>query len=217
MAHAIRFWQRPRRVIQTEYNMIIRIAEAPLHTQFGTFLEILYYDGQQELIAIVMGEVKGVGDVLCRLHSHCVAAHVFNSIECDCREQMAMAQACVEQRGVGVIIWLDQEGRGNGHLALMRSRILQEQGLSQTDAYVALGYEADARRYVRAAEILQDLGVKSVRLMTNSPHKTAALEAAGVAISGHEPLILPPGTNEQLRRTYEDKVARGHQMHRDHL
>ena len=209
--------QWPRRATQTESIMIIRIAEAPLHTQFGTFLEILYYDGQQELIAIVMGEVQDGEDILCRLHSHCVAAHVFNSIECDCREQMAMAQACVEQRGVGVIIWLDQEGRGNGHLALMRSRLLQEQGLSQTDAYVALGFEADARRYARAVEILQDLGVKSVRLMSNSPHKTAALEAAGVVISSCQPLIVPPGTNEHLRRTYEDKTARGHQMHRDNL
>jgi GTP cyclohydrolase II len=134
--------------------MIIRIAESPLHTKFGTFLEILYYDGQQELIAIVMGEVQNGEGILCRLHSHCVAAHVFNSIDCDCREQMEMAQALVEQHGAGIIIWLDQEGRGNGHLALMRSRALQDQGLSQTDAYVALGFEADARRYSRAAEIL---------------------------------------------------------------
>jgi len=197
--------------------MIIRIAEAPLHTQFGTFLEILYYDGQQELIAIVMGDVRHGEDILCRLHSHCVAAHVFNGIECDCREQMAMAQACVEQRGLGVIIWLDQEGRGNGHLALMRSRALQEEGLSQTDAYVALGFEADARRYSRAADILQDLGVKSIRLMTNSPHKTAALESAGIAISGLQPLIFPPGTNEHLQRTYQDKIARGYRMDRDAL
>jgi GTP cyclohydrolase II len=193
-------------------TMIIRIAEGQLHTKFGTFWEILYYDGQQELIAIVMGEVRHGEEVLCRLHSHCVAAHVFNSIDCDCREQMEMAQAMIEQRGVGVIIWLDQEGRGNGHLALMRSRALQDQGLSQTDAYVALGFEADARRYTRAAEILRDLEIKSIRLMTNSPHKTEALAVAGIAVASAQRLVFPPGTNERLRRTYEEKIARGYHI-----
>ena len=192
--------------------MIIRLAEGQLHTKFGTFLEILYYDGQQELIAIVMGNVQHGEAVLCRLHSHCLAAHVFNSIDCDCREQMEIAQALIEQRGVGVIIWLDQEGRGNGHLALMRSRALQEQGMSQTAAYVALGYDADARRYTRAAEILHDLGVQSVRLMTNSPHKVEGLRAAGINIVGTQPLVLDPGANERLRRSYEDKVARGYRI-----
>jgi GTP cyclohydrolase II len=192
--------------------MIIRIAEGQLHTQYGSFLEILYYDGQQEMIAIVMGHVYDGEEVLCRIHSHCVAAHVFNSVDCDCREQMQVAQALVEQRGAGVIIWLDQEGRGNGHLALMRSRALQEQGLSQTEAYVSLGYEADGRRYNRAAEILRDLGVKSVQLMTNSPQKVAGLQAAGITITGTQPLVLDPGANERLRRTYEDKIARGYRI-----
>jgi len=192
--------------------MIIRIAEGPLHTKFGAFLEVLYYDGQHESIAIVMGNVQHGEEVWCRLHSHCLAAHVFNSIECDCREQMEIAQALIEQRGVGVIIWLDQEGRGNGHMALMRSRALQAQGLSQTAAYVSLGYEADARRYTRAAEILHDLRVSSVRLMTNSPQKVAGLQAAGINIVGTQPLLLDPGTNESLRRNYEDKIARGYHI-----
>jgi GTP cyclohydrolase II len=192
--------------------MIIRLAEGPLHTKFGTFLEILYYDGQQESIAIVMGNVQHGEEVLCRLHSHCLAAHVFNSIECDCREQMEIAQALIEQRGVGVIIWLDQEGRGNGHLALMRSRALQEQGLSQTEAYVRLGYDADARRYTRAAEIVHDLGITSVRLLTNSPQKVAGLQAAGINIVGTQPLLLDPGTNESIRRSYEDKNTRGYRI-----
>jgi GTP cyclohydrolase II len=192
--------------------MIIRIAEGQLHTKFGTFLEVLYYDGQQETIAIVMGNVQQGEGILCRLHSHCLAAHVFNSIECDCREQMESAQALIEQRGVGVIIWLDQEGRGNGHLALMRSRALQEQGLSQTEAYVRLGYEADARRYTRAAEILYDLGILSIQLMTNSPQKVASLQDAGINIVGTQPLILDPGANERLRRNYEDKMARGYRI-----
>jgi GTP cyclohydrolase II len=192
--------------------MIIRIAEAQLHTKFGTFREILYYDGKQEAIAIVMGDVQHGEEILCRIHSHCLTAHVFNSVECDCREQMERAQRLIEQRGVGVIIWLDQEGRGNGHLALMRSRALQGQGMSQTEAYVRLGYEADARSYTRAAEILRDLEITSIRLMTNSPQKVAGLQAAGINIAGTQPLVLEPGANARLRRTYEDKNARGHRI-----
>jgi GTP cyclohydrolase II len=192
--------------------MVIRLAEAPLHTRFGTFLEILYYDGQQESIAIVMGEVREGDNVLCRLHSHCVSAHLFNSIDCDCREQMELAQAMIERQGAGVIIWLDQEGRGNGHLALLRSRALQAQGLSQTEAYVQLGYAADARQYASAAAILQDLGVKSVVLMTNSPHKIGSLQVAGITVSATRPLILEPEASDRLRRFYEDKIAQGHRI-----
>ena len=193
--------------------MIVRLTEGSLHTKFGTFLEILYYDGQKESSAIVMGDVRGQDHVLCRLHSHCVSAHIFNSIECDCREQMELAQAMVEQQGAGVIIWLDQEGRGNGHLALVQSRALQEQGLSQTEAYVQLGYAADARQYASAAAILQDLGVKSVVLMTNSPHKIGSLQAAGINVSDTRPLMLESDASDRLRRFYEDKIAQGHRIH----
>jgi GTP cyclohydrolase II len=193
--------------------MIVRLAEGSLRTKFGTFLEILYYDGQKESIAIVMGDVRGQDHVLCRLHSHCVAAHIFNSIECDCREQMELAQAMIEQQGAGVIIWLDQDGRANGHLALVRSRALQEQGLSQTEAYVHLGYAADARQYTSAAAILQDVGVKSVVLMTNSPHKIGSLQEAGITVSGTRPLILDADASERLQRFYEDKIAQGHYIH----
>ena len=193
--------------------MIVRLAEGPLRTKFGTFLEILYYDGQQEIVAIVMGDVQQGENILCRLHSHCLTAHVFNSTECDCREQMEIAQALIEAKGVGVIIWLDQEGRGNGHLALIKSRALQEQGMSQTAAYVQLGYAADARQYTRAAEILHDLGILSVLLMTNSPHKIESLRVAGITIAGTQPLILDPGANDLLRRRYEDKIAQGHRIH----
>jgi len=193
--------------------MVIRLAEGYLRTKFGTFLEILYYDGHKESSAIVMGEVQQRDNVLCRLHSHCVAAHIFNSIECDCREQMEIAQALIEQQGAGVIIWLDQEGRGNGHLALVRSRALQAQGLSQTEAYVQLGYAADARQYASAAAILQDLGVQSVVLMTNSPHKIESLQAAGITVSGTQPVALDLSANERLRQFYEDKIAQGHRIH----
>src|SRR5215213_9325431 len=101
--------------------MIIRLAEGFLNTKFGKFLEVLYYDGQKESIALVMGDVKDGENLLCRVHSSCISAHIFNSIECDCREQMEMSQFLIEKEGKGVIVWLDQEGRSNGHLALLSS------------------------------------------------------------------------------------------------
>ena len=172
--------------------MVIRLAEGQLQTRFGEFTQILYYDGQKEIIALVMGEVTGRENILCRVHSHCISAHIFNSIECDCREQMEMAQRFIQQAGRGVIIWLDQEGRSNGHLALLLSRQLKEKGLSQTEAYKKLGYSADARSYVRASEILRELGVQSITLMTNNPEKVSQLRGDGLTISGIQPLADHP-------------------------
>jgi GTP cyclohydrolase II len=192
--------------------MIIRLAEGPLHTVFGTFRELLYKDGYRESIALVMGQVEEGEEIFCRVHSHCLGAHVFNSVECDCREQMALAQSLIAQEGRGLIIWLDQEGRGHGHLALLRSRVLQAQGWSQTEAYLRLGYAADARDYTSAAAILRDLGVRSITLLTNSPQKVEALQAAGIPIAGTHPLAVDPGTNERLRRRYAEKVRQGHRI-----
>jgi 3,4-dihydroxy 2-butanone 4-phosphate synthase/GTP cyclohydrolase II len=169
--------------------MIIRLAEGTLQTRFGRFTEILYYDGQKETIALVMGDVAHRENVLCRVHSQCISGHVFNSIQCDCREQMEMAQRLIQGAGSGVIIWLDQEGRNNGHLAILQSRKLKDEGLSQTEAYVKLGYSADARSYIRAAEILSELMVQSITLMTNNPEKVSQLRRDGLVIAGIQPLI----------------------------
>ncbi len=168
--------------------MIIRLAEGPLNTRFGTFNQILYYDGQKEIIAIVMGTVADQENILCRVHSHCISAHIFNSIQCDCREQMEAAQRLIQEAGSGVIIWLDQEGKNNGHLALLQSRKLKEAGSSQAEAYIQLGYSADARSYIRAAEILRDLKVQSITLMTNNPEKISQLRDDGLVISGVQAL-----------------------------
>src|SRR5688572_13510543 len=151
--------------------MNIRLAERELRTTYGTFREILYYDGQAESIAIVMGDVAGGDDVLCRIHSHCISAHVFNSIECQCRDEMAAAQAMIQQEGRGIVIWLDQEGKGNGHLALIESIPFKNAGSSQAEAYQKAGFLADARTFRPAAEILRDLGVNSIVLLSNSPQK----------------------------------------------
>ena len=168
--------------------MIYKLAEVPLKTKFGTFTETLYYDGQKEISALVMGDVRGAENIPCRVHSTCIGGHFFNSVQCDCREQMEMAQRRIQTEGRGVIILLDQEGRGNGHLAIMQTHKLKAEGMSQTDAYMKLGYPADARSYVRAAEILRDLGVKSITLLTNNPDKLSQLRKDGLLISGTQPL-----------------------------
>ena len=170
--------------------MINRLAERELKTKFGTFREILYYDGRRESIALVMGNVENEENILCRIHSHCIGAHVFNSIECDCREQMEKSQILIQQEGKGVVIWLDQEGKGNGHLALMKSIPFKKAGYAQADAYVKAGYEADARTYRAAAEILSDLGIKSIVLLANSPDKAEDLRKESIVVSNTKALTI---------------------------
>ncbi|MBC7899794.1 MAG: GTP cyclohydrolase [Saprospiraceae bacterium] len=170
--------------------MNARLAERELKTRFGTSTEILYYDGQSESIALVMGNVESEENVLCRIHSSCISAHVFNSIECDCRQEMEISQAMIEKEGKGVIIWLDQEGKGNGHLALMESIKFKKQGFSQGEAYEKAGYRADARSFRPAAEILAELEVKSVILLTNNPEKAEDLRRASIAVSYTKQIIL---------------------------
>lgn len=185
--------------------MIKRLAERDLKTKFGEFHEILYYDGQKESIAIVMGDVAGKENVLCRIHSHCIGAHVFNSIECDCREQMELAQFAVEQAGTGVIIWLDQEGKGNGHLALLKSTEFKLQGVPQAEAYVRAGYAEDGRNYRAAAKILGDLGVRSITLLANSGGKIDELRGEGTEVSSVRELEIK---DEDLKKKFDEEFRK---------
>ena len=162
--------------------MIKHLASRELKTKFGSFTEILYYDGQRESIAIVMGEVANGEDVLCRVHSHCIGAHIFNSIECTCREEMEAAQSAIQGAGRGVIIWLDQEAKGNGHLALIESIPFKKEH-GQAKAYEMAGYSPDARDYRAAGQILKDLNVRSIVLLANSESKADDLRREGVNVS----------------------------------
>lgn len=171
--------------------MIKRLADRELRTNFGAFREILFYDGQRESIALVMGEIEGREDVLCRIHSACIGGHVFNSIECSCAEEMAAAQAAIRDAERGVIIYLDQEGKGNGHLALIESIPYKQAGTSQSEAYVKAGYEPDARNYRPAAAILNDLGVRSVILLTDNQDKSESLRNASIAVTSTRGLTEP--------------------------
>ncbi|MEQ8811226.1 MAG: GTP cyclohydrolase [Imperialibacter sp.] len=155
--------------------MIVKMAEGNLKTKFGEYHEVLYYDGQKESIALVMGDVKDGEEVLCRVHSSCLFGHAFNSIECDCREQMETSQQLIQKEGKGIVIWLEQEGKGNGHFALLKSVEHKRKGVKQADAYEAVGFKRDARDFRAAAEILKDLGVKSIRMITGNANKTETL------------------------------------------
>lgn len=164
--------------------MIIKLAEGKLKTAFGDYTEMLFYDGQKESVAMIMGDVKGAEEVLCRLHSACLYGHYFNSLECDCRQQMELSQQLIQQAGKGIIILLDQEGKGNGHFALLQSKAYKQKGFSQADAYEAAGFKKDARDYHSAAKILRDLSVKSIHLLTDNPKKAELLAQYGVNVTG---------------------------------
>ena len=163
--------------------MTVRLADRELQTKFGLFNEILFSDGQSESVALVLGDVGFGEDVLCRIHSACLGGHVFNSVECTCAAEMAAAQMAICGAGRGVIIYLEQEGKGNGHLALMKSIPFKKAGFSQGEAYEKAGYPADARSYEPAAAILNELQVRSIILLTDNPSKATEIERLGISVA----------------------------------
>jgi GTP cyclohydrolase II len=142
--------------------------------------------GAEEHIAMVFGDVRG-GDVLTRVHSSCFTGEVLGSLRCDCRAQLDAALERIAREGRGVVVYLVQEGRGIGLGNKVRAYQLQDEGADTVDANLQLGFDPDLRSYDLAAGILADLGVDSVRLMTNNPHKISGLERAGVAVLSQEP------------------------------
>ena len=172
--------------------MIVKLAEGSLKTKFGEFREALYYDGQKESIALIMGEVEASEEVLCRVHSSCIFGHYFNSIECDCQEQMDISQQLIQRAGKGIIILLDQEGKGNGHFALLNSVAHKRKGVAQGDAYEAVGFQRDARDFRAAAKILQAQGIRSVRMLTDNPSKVKTLRQHGMEVVGTQAITLTP-------------------------
>ncbi|MHA7058151.1 GTP cyclohydrolase [Aquimarina sp. M1] len=170
--------------------MIVKLAETNLKTKFGNYHEILFYDGQKESFALVMGDINNKENVLCRIHSSCIFAHHFNSIECDCREQMEISQQLIQKEGKGIIIWLDQEGKSNGHFALIKSIEHKKRGLPQAESYEAAGFKKDARDFSPAAKILNELGVNSIRMLTNNPEKVTTLTKLGITVIGIQPTVL---------------------------
>lgn len=162
-------------------------AEAALPTTLGAFRIRVYRSRSgDEPVAMVKGAIAGGDNVPVRVHSACFTSETLHSRRCDCREQLAFALGYIQEHG-GVVIYLHQEGRGIGLGNKIRAYALQDQGVDTVDANLKLGFEADLRSYDLAAAILADLGVGSVRLMTNNPAKLKGLEASGVRVAAHEP------------------------------
>nr|WTB29870.1 bifunctional 3,4-dihydroxy-2-butanone-4-phosphate synthase/GTP cyclohydrolase II [Streptomyces sp. NBC_00830] len=191
-----------------------REAEVQLPTSFGEFTAYGYrstVDGVEH-VALVHGDLGDGDDILVRVHSECLTGDIFQSQRCDCGPQLHAAMARITDEGRGVVVYLrGHEGRGIGLLSKLRAYELQEHGVDTLDANLELGLPADARDYGAGAQILKDLGVQGVRLMTNNPDKTAALLRHGLAITGREPMPVQAGEhNLRYLRTKRDRM--GHDL-----
>lgn len=169
---------------------VVKQVSSRLPTGLGEFQLHLYTNNldDKEHMALVMGDIQGHEDVLVRVHSECYTGDVLGSLRCDCGEQLQDALLAIAQAGNGVLIYLRQEGRGIGLLDKLRAYNLQDQGLDTVDANLALGHKADERDYSVAASMLNDLGIKSVRLLTNNPVKIENLRDSGIRVNLRLPL-----------------------------
>ena len=195
--------------LQTE-RLVHRVAEARLPTEFGEFTVIAYRNDvdKAEHVALVKGEVTGQPNVLVRMHSKCLTGDVFGSRRCDCGPQLHAAMELVTQEGRGVIVYLDQEGRGIGLLNKIRAYALQDSGADTVQANQRLGFAPDLRNYGIGAQILRDLGLSSIRVMTNNPRKLVGLEGYGLEIVERVPLVADPTRdNLDYLRTKRDKLG----------
>jgi len=193
----------------------VRGAEADLPTMFGDFRIIAYLDipTGKEHAAIVKGTVQGAQNVLCRVHSECLTGDVLHSKRCDCGAQLEGALRRIDDEGQGLVLYLRQEGRDIGLIDKIAAYALQEQGLDTVDANLRLGHPEDSRSYNAARDILKDLGVQSIRLLTNNPHKMESLRELGVAITervAHE--MDAHDDNRDYLRTKRDRM--GHALER---
>ena len=198
--------------------LVERVVSARLPIEIGEF-EVVGYRSvldDKHHLALVKGEVAGKADVLVRVHSECVTGDVFHSLRCDCGEQLEAALAMIEEEGEGVLLYLAQEGRGIGLLNKLRAYKLQEEGLDTVEANERLGLPADLRDYGIGAQILVDLGLSSIRILTNNPKKIRGLEGYGLSVTGQIPIEPEPNPNNMAYlRTKRDKL--GHTLHHQGL
>ena len=198
-------------------RMIAREVEVNMPTKYGDFKLVAYKQSgsNDEHFALVKGEWEIDDPVLVRVHSSCITGDILGSMRCDCGDQLHNAMKMVEKEGKGVILYMMQEGRGIGFMNKLKAYKLQEEGMDTVDANIALGFKADQRDFGIGAQILRDLNVTKMKLITNNPKKRAALKGYGLEIVENIPIqIVPNPFNKKYLETKRDKM--GHELNKDH-
>lgn len=198
---------------------VIDTAMVPLPTRLGDFIARGYVDSlRNEHLVLIKGDIEARSkdtDLLCRVHSECLTGNVFQSLRCDCEEQLLQSMHMIEKEGLGIFIYLRQEGRGIGLVEKLKAYGLQDKGYDTYDANVALGHEPDLRDYFVACLVLKDLGIQSIRLLSNNPDKIQQLEKNGIKVAERIPLKndLANEHNREYLRTKAEKF--GHYFDKD--
>jgi 3,4-dihydroxy 2-butanone 4-phosphate synthase/GTP cyclohydrolase II len=199
-------------------KLVERGASVRLPTDYGEFNAVAFREklNGKTHVALVKGDVEGAENVLVRVHSECLTGDVFHSLRCDCGEQLEQALAQIEAEGTGVLLYMAQEGRGIGLINKLRAYELQEQGMDTVEANLELGFPADARDYGIGNQILSDLGLTTLRILTNNPKKLIGIDGFGLTVVEQVPIEVPPNAeNARYLAVKRDKL--GHRLHHQDL